>query len=84
MEHDLFGKPVSTFPDHALAPPDGNRAGNRTGPRAKRMTVIAGLDDPFAVFFTDDLSDVVRPNNHRSYSRRSRPAPTRPVACEIE
>jgi hypothetical protein len=19
MEHDLFGKPVSTFPDHALA-----------------------------------------------------------------
>jgi hypothetical protein len=20
MEHDLFGKPVSTFPDHALSP----------------------------------------------------------------
>jgi hypothetical protein len=22
LEHDLFGKPVSTFPDHALNPPN--------------------------------------------------------------
>ena len=26
FEHDLFGKPVSTFPDHALALVDGNDA----------------------------------------------------------
>jgi hypothetical protein len=25
FEHDLFGKPVSTFPDHALAQRLGNR-----------------------------------------------------------
>src|SRR3954467_4317959 len=27
IEHDLFGKPVSTFPDHALAVIDRNRLG---------------------------------------------------------
>jgi hypothetical protein len=28
IEHDLFGKPVSTFPDHALAQSCNPRTGN--------------------------------------------------------
>src|SRR5271154_3540850 len=28
MEHDLFGKPVSTFPDHALMPKTNNGDGS--------------------------------------------------------
>ena len=48
------------------------------------MTVVAGFDNPFSVLLTDDPPDMVRPHHHRSYSRRSRPTPTRPVARQIE
>jgi hypothetical protein len=30
FEHDLFGKPVSTFPDHALVPPNKAPSAERT------------------------------------------------------
>jgi hypothetical protein len=40
MEHDLFGKPVSTFPDHALtetmAPAQGMAAGADCGRQKRR------------------------------------------------
>ena len=48
------------------------------------MTVVAGFDNPLSVLLTDDPPDMVRPHHHRSYSRRSWPAPTRPVARQIE
>jgi hypothetical protein len=48
------------------------------------MTVVAGFDDPFSVLLTDDLADMVWPHDHGSYSRRSWPAPMRPIARQIE
>src|SRR5262249_36024130 len=48
------------------------------------MAVVAGLDDPLAVFATYDFSDVVRPNDNGSNSRCSRPTPMCPVARQIE
>jgi len=48
------------------------------------MTVIAGFDDPFSVLLANDLADVVLPHDHSAYSCRSRSAPMRPVARQIE
>jgi len=31
FEHDLFGKPVPTFPDHALASLESSAQNHRTG-----------------------------------------------------
>src|SRR5437762_11633543 len=36
IEHDLFGKPVSTFPDHALA----------SGTRGPGLSLCPGNDEP--------------------------------------
>src|SRR5690348_11997388 len=47
------------------------------------MAVIAGFDNPLAVFSTDDLSDVVRPHDHGADPGWPRPAPVRPIAREI-
>src|SRR5262249_2064591 len=67
-----------------LAPPYRNRSHDRARADAQRLTVIAGFDDPFSVLLANDLADVVLPHDHSDYSCRSRSAPMRPVARQIE
>src|SRR6516164_6169096 len=43
FEHDLFGKPVSTFPDHALAAPAGPEAAPAAGLRLWRADLLGEL-----------------------------------------
>src|SRR5689334_193420 len=40
-------------------PPDRDGAGDGARPGAHGVTVIAGLDDPLAVFLADDLADMM-------------------------
>ena len=66
-----------------LAPPDGNGSGDWERTRAHPVTVIAGLNDPLAVFPADDLADVMGPDYHRSDTRRPGMSPTRPIARQV-
>jgi hypothetical protein len=44
IEHDLFGKPLRTFPDHALVAGDSirSRTNSLEGPRMVQATIEAG------------------------------------------
>src|SRR5205814_3285615 len=59
IEHDLFGKPVSTFPDHALdraadrrvrpqynlvREPTGRDTANNRQPRGRTLTALCGIN----------------------------------------
>ena len=79
----LSGGLFSRRLDGGLAPADGDRARDRTGASAQRVTVVAGFDDPLAVFLSDDLADVMRPDDDGADARRSGSAPMRPVAREV-
>ena len=48
---------------------EGNGAGQRPRPRSNRMTVVSALDDPLAVLLTDDLPDVMAPDDNRADRR---------------
>ncbi len=66
------------------SPPDGDCSGDRARPGANSVTVVAGLNDPLSAFLAHNLADMVRPDDHGAYARRSTVAPMRPVAREIE
>jgi hypothetical protein len=48
------------------------------------MAVVTGFDDPITVLLSDDLTDMVRPNDDRADASRSRLAPMRPIARQIK
>ena len=47
------------------------------------MTVVAGFDDPLAVFLSDDPADVMRPDDDGTDAHGSASAPMRPVARKV-
>src|SRR5579863_2466418 len=46
---------------------EGDGAGQRSRPGSNRMTVVSAFDDPLAVLLTDNLADVVAPDDNRAY-----------------
>jgi hypothetical protein len=61
MEHDLFGKPVSTFPDHALKRIRACLAGAEIGPFIEQLRHKPGSTaDPSNVrlIYTFSISDI--------------------------
>jgi hypothetical protein len=68
-----------------LSAAEGDCAGDRSGPGAYRVSVIAALDDPLAVFVAYDLAHVMRPYDDGPHGRSARVCSvTRPRASEIE
>jgi len=66
MEHDLFGKPVSTFPDHALRrdPPNDHewlRARGAGGEDGETYWVLALQKPPFPLKAAWHCCKVVNP-----------------------
>jgi hypothetical protein len=60
IEHDLFGKPVSTFPDHALA------MQRRLVAQRRREAVQAGVAIPLALQRLDGRDDVLAVGSRRA------------------
>ena len=53
----------------SLHAPERDRAGERSGPRANRSSIIAAMNDPLAVgCLSGNDSDVMRPNDHHADS----------------
>jgi hypothetical protein len=59
----------NTVSERGLSGTEGDSAGQRPRPGSNRMTVVSALDDPLAVFLTDDLPDVMAPDDNRADRR---------------
>src|ERR1700722_5878048 len=46
---------------------EGNGTGEGSRSGSNRMTVVSALDDPLSVLLTDNLPDVMAPDNNRAH-----------------
>src|SRR6185437_1070724 len=63
---------LETALERGVRIPESNGAGQRARTRPHRMTIVAAVHDPLAIFPTDDFSDVVTPHHdgaHRGTAR---------------
>ena len=58
FEHDLFGKPVPTFPDHALVPGITNRYCSPSFETATEPVMGAHSRDPLVTSSQDEVGDI--------------------------
>lgn len=65
----VFQISVSERLERGVSVTEGNSAGQRSRPSPNGMTVVSALDDPLAVLLTDNLPDVMAPDDNRAHGR---------------
>ena len=63
---------LETALERGVCIPERNGAGQRARTRPHRMTIVAAVHDPLAIFLANDFSDVVTPHHDGANGRTAR------------